>query len=146
MKEAARARNAALALAGRDIGELPAVDNPDRKDRASSDFRYFCESYFPLTFHLDWSEDHLKVIDKIERAVVEGGLFALAMARGSGKSSIAEVACIWAVLYGHREFVCLSRHSNPQDRVRGQETSVTCQVISEEFGNVFFIFFATDRP
>lgn len=49
----------------------------------------------------------MKVIDKIERAVVEGGLFALAMARGSGKSSIAEVACIWAVLYGHREFVCL---------------------------------------
>ncbi len=29
------------------------------------------------------------------------------MARGSGKSSIAEVACIWAVLYGHRNFVCL---------------------------------------
>ena len=98
MKERARARNAALALAGRDIGELPEVDNPDRKDRASRDFRYFCETYFPLTFHLAWSPDHIKVMDKIEQAVVHGGLFALAMARGSGKSSIAEVACIWAVL------------------------------------------------
>jgi hypothetical protein len=107
MKESARARNAALALAGRDIGELPAVENPDRKDRASRDFQYFCESYFPLTFHLAWSPDHVKVIHKIEQAVVHGGLFALAMARGSGKSSIAEVACIWAVLYGHREFICL---------------------------------------
>ena len=107
MKESARARNAALALAGRDIGEMPEVASPDRKDRASRDFRYFCESYFPLTFHLQWSPDHLKVIDKIQRAVVDGGLFALAMARGSGKSSIAEIACIWAVLYGHREFVCL---------------------------------------
>ncbi len=107
MKERARARNAALALAGRDIGELPEVDNPDRKDRASRDFRYFCETYFPLTFHLAWSPDHIKVINKIEQAVVHGGLFALAMARGSGKSSIAEVACIWAVLYGHRNFVCL---------------------------------------
>lgn len=107
MKETARARNAALALAGRDIGELPEVANPDRKDRASRDFQYFCEAYFPLTFHLSWSPDHLKVIDKIQQAVTHGGLFALAMARGSGKSSIAEVACIWAVLYGHRDFVCL---------------------------------------
>jgi hypothetical protein len=107
MKETARARNAALALAGRDIGELPVVENPERKDLASRDFQYFCESYFPLTFHLSWSPDHVKVIRKIEQAVVHGGLFALAMARGSGKSSIAEVACIWAVLYGHREFVCL---------------------------------------
>ena len=29
------------------------------------------------------------------------------MPRGSGKSTICECACIWAVLYGHREFVCL---------------------------------------
>ena len=34
-------------------------------------------------------------------------LFSLAMARGSGKSSLAEVACIWAVLNGYRDFVCL---------------------------------------
>ncbi len=68
MKERARARNAALALAGRDIGELPEVDNVDRKDRASRDFRYFCETYFPLTFHLAWSPDHIKVVEKIEQA------------------------------------------------------------------------------
>jgi hypothetical protein len=39
--------------------------------------------------------------------VLRGGLFAMAMPRGSGKSTISECACIWAVLYGHREFVCL---------------------------------------
>ena len=97
----------ALALAGRDIGELPAVVNPNRKARAASDFRFFCESYFPLVFHLAWSPDHLKVIAKIEEAVLRGGLFAMAMPRGSGKTTICECACIWAVLYGHREFVCL---------------------------------------
>ena len=107
MKESACARNAALALAGRDIGELPAVENPDRKEKASRDFRYFCESYFPLTFHLKWSPDHLKVIRKIEQAIIHGGLFALAMSRGSGKSSLAETACIWAMLFGHRDFICL---------------------------------------
>lgn len=107
MKERARARNVALSLAGRDIGDLPAIAHPERKQRASADFRYFCEVYFPLTFHLPWSRDHLKVISRIEQAVLRGGLFAMAMPRGSGKSTICECACIWAVLYGHREFVCL---------------------------------------
>jgi hypothetical protein len=107
LKERARARNVALAIAGRDIGVLPNVVNPDRKAKAASDFRYFCESYFPLTFHLPWSPDHLKVIAKIEQAVLHGGLFAMAMPRGSGKTTICECACIWAVIYGHREFVCL---------------------------------------
>jgi len=107
MKERAAARNRALSEAGRDIGELPAVTDPERKERAESDFRFFCEAYFPRTFHLPWSQDHLKVIARIEQAVLHGGLFALAMPRGSGKTSIAECACLWAVLYGHREFVCL---------------------------------------
>ena len=107
LKERARARNAALAVAGRDIGELPDVAKAERKAKAASDFRFFCESYFPLTFHLGWSPDHLKVISKIEQAVLRGGLFSMAMPRGSGKTTICECACIWAVLNGHREFVCL---------------------------------------
>ncbi len=107
LKDAQAARNRALSEAGRDIGDLPEVVEPARKQRAAADFQYFCESYFPLTFHLPWSEDHLKVIARIERAVLQGGLFAMAMPRGSGKSSLAECACIWAVVYGHREFVCL---------------------------------------
>ncbi|MCA9251269.1 MAG: phage terminase large subunit family protein, partial [Phycisphaerales bacterium] len=58
-------------------------------------------------FHLPWSDDHLKVIAKIEQAVLEGGLFAMAMPRGSGKTSLCEIACLWALVYGHREFVAL---------------------------------------
>ncbi|MBB3205076.1 hypothetical protein FHS27_000843 [Rhodopirellula rubra] len=107
VKDKARARNAAIALAGRDIGDLPVIEDPQRKAKAAGSFRYFCEAYFSLTFHLQWSPDHLKVIERIEEAVVRGGLFSLAMARGSGKSSLAEVACIWAVLNGYRDFVCL---------------------------------------
>ena len=87
LKERARARNAALSLAGRDIGDLPDVVNPKRKKRASTDFRFFCECYFPQTFHLPWSPDHLKVIAKIERAVTEGGLFAMAMPRRTSRAT-----------------------------------------------------------
>ena len=106
-KEQSATRNRELSLAGRDIGPLPAVVDPRRKEQAATDFRLFCESYFPLTFHLTWSDDHLKVISKIEQAVLHGGLFAMAMPRAAGKSSLAECACIWAVLNGHRDFVCL---------------------------------------
>ena len=98
MKERARLRNAVLSLSGRDIGALPAVADPARKATAARDFRFFCETYVPQTFHLKWSDDHLKVIAKIEQAVLEGGLFAMAMPRGSGKTSLCAVACLWAML------------------------------------------------
>ena len=106
-RNAARARNLALATAGRDIGELPDVVDAERKKKCEKDFRLFCETYFPETFTLTWSPDHLKAINRIETAVLRGGLFALAMPRGSGKSSLTEVAAIWSMLYGHREFIVL---------------------------------------
>lgn len=107
MKEAARARNAALSLAGRDIGELPHIEDAERRARGERDFRFFCEAYFPETFSMPWSHDHMRVIAKIERAVLEGGLFAMAMPRGTGKTALCETACLWAILYGHHYFVCL---------------------------------------
>jgi len=106
-KERARMRNVEMSRSGRDIGELPKVVNAERKAFCQQDFRRFCERHFPLTFHMAWSPDHLKVIAKIERAVLEGGLFAMAMPRGSGKTSLCETACLWALVYGHREFVTL---------------------------------------
>ena len=106
-KEAERARNAAQSLAGRDIGNLPEVENPELKEQCRTNFKLFCESYFPANFSLEWSTDHLKVIAKIETAVLHGGLFAMAMPRGSGKSTMTECAALWSMLYGHREFVFL---------------------------------------
>jgi len=78
-----------------------------RRQRCHRDFRQFCLSYFPEEFGLTFSSDHEKVIDKIERAVLRGELFALAMPRGSGKTTLAEKAVEWAILYGHRRFVAL---------------------------------------
>ena len=106
-RNAERNRQAEQSLAGRDIGPLPEVVNPDRKSACERNFQLFCESYFPETYSLAWSPDHLKVIEKIETAVLKGGLFALALPRGSGKTTITESAALWSMLYGHREFVVL---------------------------------------
>ena len=106
-KDSARQRQAELARAGRDIGPLPQVADLDRRDRGRDSFRAFCESYFPDVFSLAWSDDHLRAIDKIEQAVLHGGLFAFAMPRGSGKTSLSLAAVLWSLLYGHRRFVVL---------------------------------------
>ena len=81
--------------------------NPERKAQACASFRYFCEVYFPEVFYLPWSADHLLAIEKIEQAVLKGGLFALAMPRGSGKTVQMQMACLWSALTGATPFVCL---------------------------------------
>ena len=139
VKARAAERNRLRSEAGRDIGDLPAVVNPERKARAENDFRFFCEVYFPLTFNLAWSPDHLKIIGKVEEAVLHGGLFALAMPRGSGKTSIAECACLWAVIYGHREFVCLigSDESHAREMLESiQMELVSNDLLAEDFPEV----------
>jgi len=79
-------RNAEAVRAAQDIAPIPEVADPERRARACESFRVFCETYFPHVFYLPWSEDHLKVVEKIERAVTKGGLCAMAMPRGSGKA------------------------------------------------------------
>ncbi len=106
-RERQRRRAATLSTTGREIGELPKPINTDRRRRCRTSFRLFCELYFPQTFHLHWSRDHLKVIKRIDKVVKRGGLFSLAMARGSGKTSLCEVACLWATIYGYQNFVML---------------------------------------
>lgn len=85
-KARAYQRSQMLSQSGRDIGELPPVADPKRKKSCEKNFRKFCETYFCHIFNMGWSDDHLKVASKIEQAVLKGGLFALAMPRGSGKA------------------------------------------------------------
>jgi hypothetical protein len=130
MKEAARQRNAELSAVGRDIGEIPALVDPARRQRATDSFRTFCETYFAATFHLPWSPDHLKVVEKIEQAVLHGGLFAMAMPRGSGKTSLCETACLWAILTGRREFVALI--GSDEEHAAGMLESIKSELENNE--------------
>lgn len=100
------AKNTARKIA-QDIGEIPGVRDKERRTQATGDFKFFCETYFPDVFYLAWSDDHLRVIAKIEVSVLKGGLFAFAMPRGSGKSALTCSAALWAVLTGKRRYICL---------------------------------------
>lgn len=96
-----------MSATGRDISPIPDVVDPDRREACRLDFRLFCETYFAAVFNLAWSDDHLKAIAKIQKAIIEGGLFAFAFPRASGKTSLSVCAAEWSLLYGHRSFVVL---------------------------------------
>lgn len=93
---------------GREIGDdFPEVANPRMKAACRNDLRRFLTHYFPNAFNLKWAPDHITVIQRLQQVMELGGLFALAMPRGSGKTTISVRAAIWSLLYGYRRFVCL---------------------------------------
>jgi hypothetical protein len=105
-RELMAARSRAHSLAVADIGEIPPVANPERRERCRLDLLAFLQTYFPASTGLKpFSDDHLRVIGRIQRCVLEGGRFVNAMPRGFAKTTISENAAIWATIYGHRRFV-----------------------------------------
>lgn len=112
-------RSRSITSTARDIGEMPPVANKKRRDAGAKNFRAFCETYGSESFPLKWSPDHLTAISKIEAAVLRGELFAFAMPRGSGKSTLCIWACLWSLLYGHRPFVMLV----------GADQAIACQML-----------------
>jgi len=131
-------RNRLKALAGQDIGPIPDIADPDRREATCARLRVFCETYFPRVFYRPWSDDHLRVIAKMERCILEGGLFAFAMPRGSGKTTLARLAALWAVLTGSRQFVCLIGASQPRatellSNIRKSILSPECNDLRADF-------------
>ena len=69
-KDRAKKRSAEITMAGQDIAPMPSPKDPRRRARADRDFKFFCESYFLHLSTLEWSQDHLRVIGKIEQVVL----------------------------------------------------------------------------
>jgi hypothetical protein len=92
---------------GQDIGEIPPVVNPERREACRGSFKLFCTTYFPAIFYLPWSKDLNRVATKVEQVVIDHDKLVILMPRGSGKSALAKCAVLWAVLYGRHPYVKL---------------------------------------
>lgn len=91
----------------RDIGPPPKVANQQRRDECERDLLKFCKTYLPERFPLPFSDDHKRVISRLQDCILTGGQYALAMPRGSGKTTLCEAASLWGIIYGHRRFLVL---------------------------------------
>src|SRR5690242_6606896 len=69
-----------------------------KRKKCADSLRQFCLTFLPEKFFLPFSSDHLKAIAKLERVAREGGTFALAMPRGSGKTELVKATALWSIL------------------------------------------------
>lgn len=141
-------RSRARSKAGRDIGDLPPVEDPIRREAGRTSFRHFAETYLADRFPLAWSQDHLAVISRLETCVLDGGQFAFAMPRGSGKTTLCEAAALWSLVYGHRKFVVLIGATEPHasellDSIK--ITFETNQLLLEDFPKIVYPIVALGR-
>src|SRR5262245_28345284 len=74
----------------RDIAPCPEIEGRKRRDLAAASLLSYLETCHPATFPLAWSDDHRRVIARLQDTIERGGQFALAMPRGSGKTSLVE--------------------------------------------------------
>jgi hypothetical protein len=80
-------------------------ENISVRDELHGDLAEWIRFHGGEAFDRPWSDDHLKIIAKIEQAITGGGLFAMAMPRGHGKTTILKWALLFALLSGKRKYV-----------------------------------------
>ncbi len=107
-KQRARERQAKISDEGRDIAaDMPKCTDLALRRRVAKSLRLFCELCLKERFTKGWSADHLKALKKMERAILEGDNFAIAMPRGTGKTTMVIAAVLWAILCGYKSYVAL---------------------------------------
>lgn len=95
-------------MAAAELGPLPEVMDSERRAACERDLHRFLVEYFPHSTGLSpFSDDHQRVISRIEHCLLEGGRFVNAVYRGFAKTTITELSALWAALYGHRKFIAI---------------------------------------
>lgn len=128
----------------RDISEaMYFCMDDERREACRNDLKLFMETYMAEAFYMEWSPDHLRAIEKIQTSVLNGGLYALAMPRGSGKSTLCIGALMWVILYAHKRYPVLVGATSPSAEKQLQAVVIfmtTNQYFLEDFPEVCIPF------
>ena len=90
---------------GSEIGEIPPVKNPARREACRNNLALALRTYFPASCEWEFSPAHLRMISRDEEIAKSGGRNLRALPRGSGKTTIAENAAILEALYGRKRYI-----------------------------------------
>lgn len=124
-----------------DIGNIPPIKKPKRRESTRYDLEKFLLTYFKESCDLKFSESHIQLIRDTERVLLQGGNVIAAFPRGSGKTTIFQRAELWATLHGHRQFPMLLCADDKKFKqlLRGIKTICeTNQLLSEDFPEVIY--------
>ena len=89
----------------REIGELPEVADPQRRERAEKDFALWRATYCSERHDKADSLNHAKMCDRLQSVIESvGGWFAVEAPRGEGKTNTITEALAWAVATGRKKF------------------------------------------
>ncbi len=75
--------------------------------RAMFDLEFFLKEYFPKIFRDPFGHHHKKYIANVQEIILRDGKQAIAMPRGSGKSSVAKGSVPYCFGYGFRRSVVI---------------------------------------
>lgn len=137
-----------MSIKGREIGPLPDVVDPERREACRYSLRLFIETYLKDRFPLNWCDDHLKAIERLEGCILRGDRYAFAMPRGAGKTSLCIAASIWATFYGHRRYVFLVGATDQKGEALLDGVKKACEMndlLFEDFPAICFPVRALNR-
>lgn len=98
-----RMRSRALTASDQELGDIPKPKDKKRRAAALADFAAFLSVYFVgknRRFYAPFSDDHKKVIANVQHTVKTSDPMVVGMPRGSGKTTILELAPVWSIING----------------------------------------------
>lgn len=137
-------RKNAANSAARDVGEIPEIANPRERENAKWDLKYDLERYHAEKFSLGWCNDHLQLIKFVQNAFLTDMqlLVAVAMSRGSGKTTICRAGVEWAVRHGHLRWPILIEADDDAYQKQMKAFHVTFrtkQLLAEDFPETVWV-------
>lgn len=148
------ARMNQISAAGRDIGDIPRVKNPWRREWALRTTQNFAETYLAMSFtdevtgeRWPWSDRHIEVFRKIDEAIT-GKQFVEAEPRGGGKTSRIIAGVLRAILGGLHPWVCVIAATGPKshDIIESLQTIIeTNDLLLQDFPEAIYPIRALKR-